>query len=230
MSKDLTTPNPRDFGLASFADLLSSRPPIPGEEPGGFQALRGGLLSSLAPMTPYECVVAESLVAIEWELHQRRRLREHALRKNLSEAITRAAMRRAEAIHDGAVADTVDAAWDAHVEAGGDEDDWEEPHPFDRQAASERVAALVEGALSRDAGRQAEAQRALTDLGVPLLDLMGEAYAETHGQATRHDAKAQELERRRREVMRDYAALQRVRPIDHAQTAGDIEDAELVQP
>jgi hypothetical protein len=230
MSKDLTTPDPRDFGLASFTDLLSSRPPIPGEEPGGFQAFRGGLLASLTPMTPYECVVAESLTAIEWELHQRRRLREHALRKNLSEAITKAAIRRIEAIHDDAVEDALDAAWETHVEAGGDEDDWEDPYPFDRMAASERVASLVEGILAPDAGQQAEAQRALAELGVPLLDLMGEAYAETHGQATRHDAKAQELERRRREVLRDYAALQRARPIDHAKTAGDVEDAEIVQP
>ncbi|MBF9045529.1 hypothetical protein LSUCC0031_00195 [Rhodobacterales bacterium LSUCC0031] len=229
MSKDLTTPDPRDFGLASFADLLSSRTPIPGEEPGGFQAFRGGLLASLTPITPYECVVAESLIAIEWELHQRRRLREHALRKNLSEAVTQAAMRRVEAIHDDAVEDALDAAWEAHVEAGGDEDDWEDPYPFDRQAASERVAALVEGIISHDTAEQAAAERALTDLGVPLLDLMGEAYAEPHGQATRHDAKAQELERRRREVMRDYAALQRARPIDHAQTDDDIEDAEIVQ-
>jgi hypothetical protein len=230
MSKDLTTPNPRDFGLASFADLLSSRPPVPGEEPGGFQTLRGGLLASLTPMTPYECVVAESLIAIEWELHQRRRLREHALRKHLTAAITKAAMRRIEALHDDAVEDALDAAWEAHVEAGGDEDDWVDPYPFDRQAASDQVASLVEGILAPDAAQQAETQRALTDLGVPLLDLMGEAYAETHGQATRHDAKAQELERRRREVMRDYAALQRVRPIDHAGSDGDIEDAELVQP
>jgi hypothetical protein len=230
MSKDLTTPDPRDFGLASFADLLSCRPPIPGEEPGGFQALRGGLLASLTPMTPYECVVAESLVAIEWELHQRRRLREHALRKNLSEAVTKAAMSCLQRAHDRAFDEARDAHWEAHKEANGSEGDWKDPHPFDRQSASEQVAAHVEGVLSPDAGRQAEAQRALTELGVPLLDLMGEAYAETHGQAHRHDAKAQELERRRREVLRDYAALQRARPIDHAQTDGNIEDAEIVQP
>jgi hypothetical protein len=230
MSKDLTTPEPRDFGLASFADLLASRPPIPGEEPGGFQTLRQGLIASLTPMTPYECVVAESLIAIEWELHQRRRLREHALRKNLSEAVTKAAMRRIEAIHDDAVEDALDAAWEAHVEAGGDQEDWENPFPFDRNAARERVNALTEGALSRDPQEQADAYKALSELGVPLLDLMGEAYAEAHGQATRHDAKAQELERRRREVMRDYAALQRARPINPAQTDADIEDAEIVQP
>lgn len=132
--------------------------------------------------------------------------------------------------HDRAFDGARDAHWEAHKEANGSEGDWRDPHPFDRQAGSERVAALVEGIISPDAGRQAEAQRAMADLGVPLLDLMGEAYAEPHGQAHRHDAKAQELERRRREVMRDYAALQKARPIDHAAPAGDIEDAELVQP
>jgi len=230
MSKDLTTPDPRDFGLASFADLLSSRPPIPGEEPGGFHTLRQGLLKSLAPMTPYERVVAESLIAIEWALHQRRRLREHALRKNLSEAVTKAAMRRIESIHDDAVEDALDAAWEAHVEAGGDQEDWENPFPFDRNAARERVNALTEGALSSDPQEQADAYKALTEMGVSLADLMGDAYAEAHGPGQRHDAKIQELERRRREVMRDYTAVQKARPIDHAKAADNIEDAVLVLP
>jgi hypothetical protein len=135
MSKDLTTPKPQDFGLASFSDLLSSRPPIPGEQPGGFDALR-----------------------------------------------------------------------------------------------AERVAELADCILSNDPLSQADAHHALTELGVPLLNMMGSAYAETHDPASRHDAKVQELERRRREVMRDYAALQRARPIDHAQTDADTEDAEIVQP
>ena len=230
MSKDLTPPDPRDFGLASFADLLSTRPPIPGEVPGGFDAFRAGLLASLTPMTPYECVVAENLVAIEWELFQRRRMREAVLRKNLREAITKTAMRRAEEGHDDATEQAIDDAWDAHVAAGGDEEDWENPFPFDRDAARERVDAITEGILSNDLDEQSEAHQALTEMGVFLADLMGDAYAEAHGRGQRHDAKTQELERRRREVMRDYAAIQKARPIDHAKTTSDIEDAELVQP
>jgi hypothetical protein len=59
---------------------------------------------------------------------------------------------------------------------------------------------------------------------------MGDAYAEHYGPGQRHDAKAQELERRRREVMRDYATIQKARPIDHVKAAGDVEDAVLVSP
>lgn len=230
MSKDLTVPDPRDFGLASFAELLSSRPPIPGEVPGGFDAFREGLLASLTPMTPYECVVAENLVSIEWELFQRRRMREAVLRNALRKSVTDAAMRRASAIHDDAFDPARDAHWEAHTAAGGSDRDWNDPHPFDRTAARERVDALTDGALSNDPREQAAAYQGLTEMGVSLADLMGDAYAEAHGHGQRHDAKIQELERRRREVMRDYAAIQKARPIEHAKAADDIEDAVLVSP
>lgn len=230
MSKDLTQPTPSDFGLASFADLLSTRPPIPGEVPGGFDAFRDGLLASLTPLTPYECVVAENLVAIEWELFQRRRMREVVLRKELRKSISKAAMDRASAIHDAAFDPGRDAHWEALTAAGGGERDWKDPHPFDRKAAEARIHTLTDGALSNDLREQAAAYQALTEMGVSLADLMGDAYAEAHGPGQRHDAKSQELERRRREVIRDYAAVQKARPIDHVETAGDIEDAVLVSP
>ena len=229
MSKDVTPPNPRDFGIASFADLLSTRPPIPGEVPGGFDAFRAGMLASLTPITPYECVVAENLVAIEWELFQRRRMREAYLRNCIRKSITKSAMHRAEELHDDATEQAIDDAWDAHVDAGGDEEDWENPFPFDRDASRDRVDALTEGALSNDPQSQATAYQTLTEMGVSLADLMGDAYAEAHGPGQRHDAKIQELERRRREVMRDYTAVQKARPIDPVKTDGYIEDAELVQ-
>lgn len=229
MTKQPNLPDPADFGLQSFAELLSTRPPIPGEVPGGFDAFRAGLLASLTPITPYECVVAENLIAIEWELFQRRRMREAVLRKELRKSITKAAMHRAEKLHEDATDQAIDDAWDAHVEAGGDEEDWEDPLPFDRNAAQERIAALTEGVLSNDPLEQAAAYDALTEMGVPISDLMGDAYADAVGPGQRHDARVEALERRRREVMRDYGAIQKARPLDHTKTDADIEDAELVQ-
>jgi hypothetical protein len=230
MSKDLTTHKPQDFGLASFYDLLSSRPHIPGEQPGGFDALRSGLLASLTPATPYECVVAESIVAIEWELLQRRRMRDATLRGKLREAITTSAMSIAQSLHDADVQDARKDAWDAFSDPENEEIEWEDPHPFDRDAAEERVAELADGILSNDPLSQADAHQALTDLGVPLLNLMGNAYADGNGLASRHEAKVQELERRRREVMRDFHSIQKARPIDHVTHGGDISEAELVAP
>ena len=43
---------------------------------------------------------------------------------------------------------------------------------------------------------------------------MGEAYAHAESQADWHDAKIQDLERRRREVKGDYDRLQKTRPIE----------------
>lgn len=228
MHNALTHPDPRDFGLANFADLLSSRAPIPGEEPHSFDTFRRGLLASLRPAIAYECVVAEKLVAIEWELLQRRRMREASLRKTISEAIFKSAMSCARAIHNAEVNEARDEHWDEFIAAGGDGEDWDDPYPFDQDTAEERVAKLVDDVLSSDAAAQAAAHQALTDMGVDLLSLMGAAYADTFGEALRHDAKTQELERRRREVRRDYDTIQRARPIDQEANGGDIPDAEVV--
>ena len=46
------------------------------------------------------------------------------------------------------------------------------------------------------------------------IDLMSEAYVSYLSPSGKHDDKVQELERRRRDVRRDYDALQRARPIE----------------
>jgi hypothetical protein len=228
MPNALTHPDPRDFGLASFAELLTSRAPMPGEDPHSFDTFRRGLLASLTPATAYECVVAESLVAIEWELLQRRRMREASLRKTISEAILKSAMSCARAIHNAEVDKARDEDWDEFIAAGGDGEEWDDPYPFDQDAAEERVAKLVDEVLSNIATTQAAAHKALTEMGVDLIGLMGAAYAQTFGEAVRHDTKTQELERRRREVRRDYDAILSARPIEHEGNRGDIPDAEVV--
>ena len=90
MASDITRTDPKRFGLESFADILPSRDPIVGEDPGSFDCFREALHRSLSPMTPYEYVVAENLIAIEWELIQRRRMREASLREHVRSAIRNA--------------------------------------------------------------------------------------------------------------------------------------------
>ena len=80
MPKNLTLPDPTRFGLERFADLLPARDHITGEDPGSFDGFHEGLMQSLAPLTPYEGVIAENLIAIEWELVQHRRMRDVGLR------------------------------------------------------------------------------------------------------------------------------------------------------
>ena len=80
MSQDLPSTPPTAFGLERFADLLPARDPIPGEDPGSFETFHAAMMASLVPFTPYECVIGENLVAIEWELAQHRRMRDAGLR------------------------------------------------------------------------------------------------------------------------------------------------------
>lgn len=65
-SETQNLPDPLRFNLASFAELLPARDPVIGEAPGSFGGFRQGMLQSLGPATPYECVIAENLVQIEW--------------------------------------------------------------------------------------------------------------------------------------------------------------------
>jgi hypothetical protein len=125
MTTDLTPPNPARFNLTSFADLLPSRAPIIGEDPGSFEGFHNGMMQSLLPVTPYEGVIAENLIAIEWELLQHRRMRDAGLRKVVRNYVSKAVVKREEAVHGA----KLDEAWDAHEAKGGTEDDWEDPLP-----------------------------------------------------------------------------------------------------
>jgi len=220
MSKDLTLPDPARFGMTSFAELLASRAPILGEEPGSFETFHEGMMRSLTPFTPYECVVAENLVAIEWELYQQRRMRDASLRRTLREAVHKAVMEIERTEHE----ESIFAAMDRFIAAGGDEHKWEDPFVFDEEAAEARAADLADRATSSDRDVQAAAEAELVALGLSPPDFMGTAYWETFGPAKRHDAKVQDLERRRREVKRDYDALQKARPVE-----AEVAQAEVIE-
>ena len=216
MSNQLSPLNPERFGLASFADLLPRRDPIIGEDPGSFAGFHDGMMRSLAPFTPYECVVAENLIAIEWELLQHRRMREAGLRNQIRSAVRDATVAYLLEQYER----SCEEAWEDHVARGGDEENWEEPDEFDLEAAGRKADDLAERATSHDRDVQADAQMDMVGIGLSPLDLMGAAYRSRANPAMHHDEKSQELERRRRDVNWDYDALQKTRPVD-----GEIIDA-----
>lgn len=228
MATKLKNREPAEFGLKRFSDLLSSRSALPAEELGNFEALRSGIISSLAPLTPYECVIAESLVTIEWELLQRRRMREVSMKKQIRENFMAAAITKAEATHDAAVDEERDRHWQAFVEDGGSEDEWQDPHPFDNEREWERISVIFDATTCTDPARREDALKAVEDMGLSLEEVIAHAYADAEGDAPRHDAKVQELERRRREVLRDYEAIQRARPIYQGIDRSAVDDAEVV--
>lgn len=210
MSNDLTPTDPARFGLASFADILPARDHIVGETPGSFDGFHDGMMNSLAPITPYECVVAENLIAIEWELVQHRRMRDAGLRQRIREIIQAAVIDREKFRYESAL----DTAWDAHVAAGGSKDDWNPRIRSDRDAAGAEVEALAKRAVSKDLNLQEQAYAEIRELGLEPIELMGEAYRSNDRSIITHDQKLPDLERRRREVKRDFDMLQRARPVE----------------
>ncbi|SNT36715.1 hypothetical protein [Tropicimonas sediminicola] len=210
MSNELAPSDPARFGLTTFSSLLPVREHIVGEDPGSFQGFHDGIMQSLAPVTPYESVIAENLVAIEWELIQHRRMRDAGLRKIIGDAICDAVVKKEKAAHD----DALDEAWDSHVESGGTEDDWEAPFSFDRDDAAVKGRDLATRAISREDVEFAAACDEIDAMGIEVVELMGEAYRSSSVTVRKHEEKLQELERRRREVKRDFDALQKARPVE----------------
>jgi hypothetical protein len=54
----------------------------------------------------------------------------------------------------------------------------------------------------------------IRDLGRDPLSLMSEAYRTYESSVTQHEDRLRDLEKRRREVRRDYDLLQNARPLD----------------
>ena len=210
MPSDVRPPEPAHFNLTSFADLLPDRAPIIGEDPGSFEEFREGMMQSLRPMTPYEGVIAENLITIEWELLQHRRMRDAGLRKLIKISIQNAVVKREEAIHEEAL----DDAWEKHAQAGGTNDDWEEPFDFDENKSKTEGAALAKKAVSNNPKTSKAASKEIEEMGLDALEVMGGAYRSAAPLITHHEEKLQELERRRREVKRDFDALQSARPVE----------------
>lgn len=214
MPEDMKLTDPRRYGLSSFAELLAPRDPLIGEDPGTYEAVHAGLMASLTPMTAYECVIAENLVAIEWEILQHRKLREDLLRQKVHSSVVDAVVDAKRQEHDHALDDT----WEVHLKNGGTEDDWEAPTEFDHASAHEFAENLTDRAMEPDMTIRTKAWEELRALGINFTDIMSKAYFPGQYAAQRpvslHESAVMGLEKRRREVMRDYDQLQRLRLIE----------------
>ncbi len=210
MAKKTKLPEPGHFGLTRFADLLPIREQIVGEDAGSFEGFRAEMTRALAPWTPYESVIAENLVSIEWKLIQHRRMRDTGLRSIIRDAILKAVVARERLAH----AEIVEEEFGAHIAAGGTRDNWDSAPSFDREAAQEVGIALAARAVSFDLAERGLANEEIEAMGLEVIDLMGEAYRTSSAQVRHHEFKSLELERRRREVKRDFDDLQKNRPLE----------------
>ena len=210
MTNELSPLDPERFGLSSFADLLSPGGPLFGEDWDAFETLRDGLYASLAPITAYEATMTESLIAIEWELVERRKMRRDSLQEHVKQMIVAAHLKSAKAIF----AEQENDALEAHIEAGGSAQNWRYGYYLDEDIERDEGRDLAERALSKNSKERNEALKEIDELDIDFELALGTAYTYQHGSAVAHEEAVKDLEKRRREVMRDYEALQRMRPID----------------
>lgn len=214
MPDDLPTSAPRAFGLSSFAELLAPRDPVLGEDPGTYEAVHAGLMATLSPLSPYECLIAENLISIEWELVQHRKLRDDLHRREVMSKVFEALVGIKREEHEW----QNDQDWKEHVKRGGTEDDWDGEPEFDLSSAEEFAGDLVDRATSIHMSERFQAWAEMQELDANFTEISSAAYFpknyQLKDQLAKHDASIAALEKRRREVMRDYETLQRVRPIE----------------
>jgi hypothetical protein len=212
--------DPRRFGLESFSDILPSRDPIVGEEPGSFADFSEAMTQSLSPATPYESVIAARLIQLEWELIQQQRMLDASLRADIAQEIQKASF----TVHKHAYQINMEALYAAHLDAGGDGETWDPPYFFSRADAEADAEDLAMRAISHDRKIQALAYKEISDLGLAPISLLSSAHANrlSFDSPTKiHRAAIERLERRAREVRRDFDLLRKARPI--------IEDAEVLE-
>lgn len=228
MAKGITKLDPARFNLKSFADLLAQRDPIVGEQPGGYATFHAGMMQSLAPVTPYERVIAENLTQIEWELLQHQNMRNSTLRAATRKSIAEAVVEMRQEQHEA----EWDAIWDSefekHEEAGGTQEEWEEKTAFDEAGAQAEGEELATRAMSGDHKAMMLANAEITQLGMDPVEVMSGAYRTSGRGLVYHDDKIQELEKRRREMKRDYDGLQKVRPVEAAPATSTVIEAEVL--
>ena len=70
MSSDANKPVSK---VRSFRDMLSSAPIMPDETQQDYDAFQTAMLNDLGPKSAYANVIADSIIANEWELYRLRR-------------------------------------------------------------------------------------------------------------------------------------------------------------
>ena len=207
MTYDLNSSGQDNLGQLSLNTLLPERPAIVGEFSPAYEAYRQVTVADLAPVTQYEYIQALQLVDLNWSILQLKASAHAELSHSTEEELHNLLKKkvRQDAEH------ALDLEYDAFIEAGGDEDDFEKD--IDRQQIERDASAIVEGLKSQEpAKREAATARAIS-LGVdPRLVLSGQMLG--NRQYQRHEGALPDLEKRVRLMSAEYRELQRSRPIE----------------
>ena len=213
MAHDLNLTPSGDFGSLAINDLLPERPTLIGEFSPAYEAFREATIADLAPVTKYEYLQAQQLADLNWAILQAKASADVELSTGTEQKV-RAQL---NAKLEGEGEREYRRQLLAFEEAGGDEDDFEDPVDWD--AIEDQVENLVVGLKSRDPSERETATAEAIALGVdPRLVLSGQLlYNPAY---RRHSEKLPDLEKRARLLSAEYREIQRARPIDVVPVSG----------
>lgn len=196
-------------GTSLLSELLPRREPIIGEDAARFDAFRQKIFDSLSPVTTYECVQAQRLVDIEWDIDLHRQMRNATLSSYMRHYIRGAVVRHKEAEH----ASRTDRLAEKQLNAGRSNEERRPQGAFDRASAEMAGNALAEQAVAQDEETRTAAEKQIAALGLKPIELLAQAFTSDSAALIQLEEKIKELERRAREVKRDFDALVKSCPL-----------------
>jgi len=196
-----------DLSSLLIDDMLPERPAIIGEFSPAYEAFKTATLSDLGPTTGYEYVLALQLVDLNWAILQRKASADIELsvgteNKIMSELKSRLNWKGEREYK---------RLFREFVEAGGDEDDFEDP--IDWQAIVDRVDTIVADLKSKDPISRNKATAEAISIGVDPRLILSQQYFENFN-FRRHTDRLPNMEKRARQLSAEYREVQKARPID----------------
>jgi G3E family GTPase len=169
VTHDLNSSGQDNLGQISLNTLLPERPAIVGEFSPAYEAYRQVTVADLAPVTQYEYIQALQLVDLNWSILQLKASAHaelsHSTEEELHNFLEDKLFRDADRAFD--------EEYDAFIETGGDEDDFE--GSIDRQKIERDATDIVEGLKSQEPAKREAATAQAISLGVdPRLVLSGQ--------------------------------------------------------
>ena len=214
MAQDLNPTPGGDFGSLASNNLLPERPALIGEFSPAYEAFRETTVADLASVTKYEYLQALQLADLNWAILQAKA----SMDVELSSGTERIVRAQLNAKLEGDGERECRRQLLAFEEAGGDEDDFEDPVDWD--AIEEKIENIVTGLKSRDPGEREAATAKAIVLGVDPRLVLSVQLLNNSGYR-RQSEKLPDLEKRARLLSAEYREIQEARPIDVVPVSGD---------
>jgi hypothetical protein len=168
-------------GSQELLDLIPRMRLLPGENDATFEDLRQALLGELAPSTPYQTAIAENIIALEWETHRHRALRDSLIRSSFRELAEETRNGRTDGFN------------------------------LEFEVASQEGKDFADALMSPTGADTTEARNWLAQNNITVEEIVAAAYQQAGSALDPHERKLAELETRRRRLHQDYDQLKATR-------------------